>query len=157
MADTVSSPANIMSFNATNSSFAHDFLLAVPRLARRAGVFAINYIPEQLDGLFGKVLTPSRFTADATTMGSTSSNLSIPTASSSAASLASSAASESTLGAADSALKSSSWSAMLLPLDIFKGLVSLGSYFLTKWAMMSLMVVCANHSGCGANANNGSP
>lgn len=56
--------------NASNSSFAHDILFAVPRLARRAGVFAINYIPEQLDGLFGKVLTPGRFIADPTTLSS---------------------------------------------------------------------------------------
>ena len=59
-----------------NSSLASDILYAFPRLAKRAGAFAVHYLPDQLDGIFGnlKLIAPAAFIAEATTSTNLSSH-----------------------------------------------------------------------------------
>jgi hypothetical protein len=139
--------------NSTNSSFAQHFLLAVPRLARRAGVFAINYLPEQLDGFFGKALMPARVIANATALAtSAATNLSAPadptsslltvdtgTNNIAAASASSPAANQGAL-AATSATAISIWSA-IFSWETLRGVIGIGSYVTSKWALMLFGVV----------------
>src|ERR1041384_6902694 len=61
-----------------NSTFfapsAMDLLLTVPRLAQRAGAFAFNYVPEQLDFLVDKVRNGGSMVAAPTTMNGSVAN-----------------------------------------------------------------------------------
>ena len=57
--------------NATNATLhispsAYDLLMVFPRLAQRAGTFAFYYVPEQLDGLLGRVKEPGSVIAEPT-------------------------------------------------------------------------------------------
>src|ERR1700712_2214964 len=63
----VAAPLN--GFNSSNSSLAHDLLLVVPRLAQRAGSFAIQYLPDQLDGFLKQMRMPGSVIAEATMSG----------------------------------------------------------------------------------------
>lgn len=52
--------------NSTFKPSSMDLLLAVPRLAQRAGEFALGFVPEQLDGIWKKAQQPSMI-AESTT------------------------------------------------------------------------------------------
>jgi hypothetical protein len=122
-----------------NSTFAPssiDLLLAVPRLAQRAGEFAFVFLPEQFDGLWKKAQQP-RIIAEPTT--STISNTTIitefqnvakgTTSPGAAASAAAQAGSDSPKGL------------LSLNFQVFSGIFG---YLISKWAVATLATVRLN-------------
>jgi hypothetical protein len=140
--------------NYTNSSL--DILLAVPRFARRAGAFAIHFLPEQLDGFLTKILAPGNVIAEATIGGVT--NLSSPAVTNTTKSLVaiSTAARSRVAGAAAAAGTSASIDSQmsfytLFTVPNFRTITNFGSYVLSKWALATFMVVCNSITSDYAN------
>jgi len=137
--------ADFSHFNATNSSLANHLLLAVPRFAIRAGAFAIHYLPEQLDGFLGKLLTAKRSIAPPTLLA-----LDVMTKSSAASALTSLRPSA-TMTAAPAATSAAALAAdaesQLLSLSFMPSLASVrklasfGHYVASKWAFATFIIV----------------
>src|ERR1700761_1986875 len=134
------------SHNYTNSSLAANFLLAVPRLAKRAGAFAIHYIPDHFDSILAKLLTAGTVIADPTLSGTTNLSSKTPssTSSSSAALFALNAASTAQPAAAATVTASPSASSFsMFSLSNLRTLTSFGSYVISKWALTTFVVAVA--------------
>jgi hypothetical protein len=112
-------------------------LLVVPRLAQRAGSFAIQYLPDQIDGFLGKIRMPGSVIAEATLSGPSN----ISTANSTATLLGLKASS--TMAAAE-AIQTPLPSISVFSMANLKSFTSLGAYVISKWALMTFVVVtCA--------------
>jgi hypothetical protein len=138
--------ADMSHFNSTNSSLANHLLLAVPRFARRAGAFAIHYIPEQLDGFLGKLLTSKRSISQPTLLALHV--LVNSTGSATVPSLRPSATMTKTLpSATQSAAIAAVPESQLLSLSFMPSLASLrklasfGHYIASKWAFATFLIV----------------
>ena len=117
---------------------ATDLLFAVPRLAQRAGSFALFYLPDQLDEMFSIVRSPGSSIADATaatsthnltTMTSTASFLQVPMAT----------------GVAVSATDGQGFFSFLksaFSLQRLSNLDSVFSYLASRWAVSTFFIVC---------------
>lgn len=138
MAATFNPPTNY-----TNSSLATNLLLAVPRFAKRAGAFAIHYIPDHVDSIINKLLTGGSVIADPTTNLSTPS--STATNSSSLLNLLTPLAStaEPVISAAAATGASPEGSLSMFSLSNLKTLTSFGSYVISKWALTTFLVAVA--------------
>lgn len=112
-----------------------DFLLAVPRLAQRAGSFALLYIPEQLDGLLGKVRAPGSVIPEATTSSSANSSL----ATSAGAFVQSSNASWDM--AMSTARRVAEESGNIFSLENIRNFGGIFSYITSKWALTTFVIV----------------
>jgi hypothetical protein len=137
---------DVSHFNSTNSSLANHLLLAVPRFAIRAGAFAIHYLPEQLDGFLGKLLTSKRSIAPPTLLaldvlvnstGSSGATSLRPSATMTKAPT-SATTSAAALGAAPESLLSLSFMPSLASI---RKLASFGHYVASKWAFATFLIV----------------
>nr|POE95397.1 hypothetical protein CFP56_77636 [Quercus suber] len=121
-----------------------DLLLAVPRMAQRAGVFALYDMPEAVDNFAGKIWNGGSIIADATgqqTMNSTITNTSNLLARSTAAVLHGIATKG--LNESSSTGTSSIFGTMLTGVLKLKSLGGIFSYLLSRWALMTFIVVRA--------------
>jgi hypothetical protein len=120
-------------------NYTSNLLAAVPRLAKRAGAFAIHYLPDNFDAFLGKLLVTGSSIADPTF----TSNLSTPpiTGTSTAAAFLSSL----TANATDSAspVPDSGSFIPMFSLSNLRRLTSFGSYVLSKWALATMIVAFA--------------
>jgi hypothetical protein len=135
-------------FNSTNSSLANHLLLAVPRFARRAGAFAIHYLPEQLDGFLGKLLTSKRSIAQPTLLAldvlvnSTGSSAFTSLRPSATMTKAPSSATPSVAANLGAASESQLLSLSFMPsLASIRKLASFGHYVASKWAFATFLIV----------------
>jgi hypothetical protein len=128
-------------YNLTNSSLAQDLLLAVPRFARRAGAYAIHFLPDQLDGFLTKVLLAPGNTIAEATLGKA--NLSSPAISTTKSFIAMQTASRVAAAASASPLSEATTSSMFtfFTFPNFRTLTNFGTYVLSKWALATFMVV----------------
>ena len=139
--------ADFAHFNSTNSSLANHLLFAVPRFAIRAGAFAIHYLPEQLDGFLGKLLTAKRSIPPPTLLALDV--LANSTAASGLTSLRPSAtmtngspSAASSTAAALAAEPESLLSLSFMPsLASVRKLASFGHYVASKWAFATFIIV----------------
>ncbi|KAF2395678.1 hypothetical protein EJ06DRAFT_552214 [Trichodelitschia bisporula] len=116
---------------------AYDLLMVVPRLAQRAGAFAFFHVPEQLDGLWGKIRDPGSIIAEPTL----SKNLSMTNSSSSflgATSAASATAAASTTAAAAEVVDAAD--AGIFNLANLRAIGSLFGYLSSKYAILTLVM-----------------
>jgi hypothetical protein len=135
--------ADLAHVNSTNSSLANHLLFAVPRFAIRAGAFAIHYLPEQLDGFWGKLLTAKRSIPPPTLLALDV--LVNSTAASGPTSLRPSATTTnapSSTAAALAAGPESLLSLSFMPsLASVRKLASFGHYVASKWAFATFIIV----------------
>jgi hypothetical protein len=130
--------------NYTNSSLATNFLLAVPRFAKRAGAFAIHYIPDHFDSILAKLLTAGTVIADPTLSGTTNISSKTPSSTSSSAALFAFNAPSTTRSAATAAVTGSHpASSSIFSLSNLRTLTSFGSYIISKWALTTFIVAVA--------------
>jgi hypothetical protein len=142
---TANSPPAVAAGNYTNSSLAHDILFAFPRLARRASLLAVQYIPEQIDGFLGKIRLPGSVIAEPTVSGRGN----ISSANATVAGLLKKGAMSSVLAASATGTPSASAassSSSFFTVANFRTLTSFGSYVISKWAMTTFLVVCNSFS-----------
>ena len=130
----------------TNASLiptaAMDILLAVPRLAQRAGSFAFFHMPEAMDNMAGKIFNGGSMIADATgqqTANSTITNTSNAFAQSTAAALDAAFREAWTEGGDDTT--SSVFGMMLQGLGRLKSFGGMFSYLTSRWALATLTAV----------------
>jgi hypothetical protein len=124
--------------NYTNSSLAHDILFAFPRLARRASLLAVQYIPEQIDGFLGKIRLPGSIIAEPTLSGPSN----ISSANATVAGFLKKGTMSSALTAASATgTPSSSANASFFTVANFRAVTNFGSYVISKWALTTFLVV----------------
>lgn len=123
---------------ATNSSMipsAKDLIMVLPRLAQRAGSFAL-YLPDQVDSVFSKIRNGGSIIADATTA-----NTSGPTATTSSATFfiqnTAAAAAVPTPGDGTGLF---SWVSSTMHFEGFRGFGGMFSYFGSRWALATFAV-----------------
>lgn len=127
-------------------SAAMDFLLVVPRLAQRAGSFALFHMPEAMDNIAGKIFSGGSVIADATgqqTANSTITNTSRALAQSTAGAL-NAAFREAFRDAGDDAVSSSLFGMMLRGLARMKNFGGIFSYLTSRWALATFTAVSAS-------------
>lgn len=122
----------------TNSSLIpspNDLLMAFPRLAQKVGTFAFFHMPEQVDAVLNKIMNGGSIIADATATNVTTA--SITTASSAFAQDTAAAL------AAQDPLDSGffAWMADAINFEGFRGFGGMLSYFGSRWALATFMVV----------------
>jgi len=113
-----------------------DLLLAVPRLAQRAGEFAFGFIPEQLDGLWKKAQQP-RMIAEATTSRIANSTV-ITNAGQFKQGTASPSVATAAATAAALADPNTPKGLLALNLQVFGGIFG---YMISKWALATVAMV----------------
>ena len=124
-------------------SAAMDLLLVVPRLAQRAGSFALFHMPEAMDSIAGKIFSGGSMIADATgqqTANSTITNTSKAFAQSTAGVLDASLR-EAFREAGDEAASSSVFGMMLQGLARLKNFGGIFSYLTSRWALATFTAV----------------
>lgn len=128
---------------------------AIPRIARRAGAFALHYVPEQIDGFLGRIRFPTLIAEQTLPVKSNESFMNATTSSGIANALRSSASSSAATapqaaGAAGAAAAqstaesavSAAGSFVMLSLQSLKAVGSVFSYAFSKWALTTFAVVC---------------
>ncbi|KAF1817445.1 ubiquitin-protein ligase-like protein [Eremomyces bilateralis CBS 781.70] len=113
-----------------------DLLMAIPRLARRAGALAFYYVPEHLDGFVGKIRDGGSVIADPTTsntINATITNGSKTFIQSATGGLAPAISAAAGGGTAESA-------GGIFSLQNFRNLGGLFSYVTSKWALTTFIV-----------------
>jgi hypothetical protein len=138
--------ADFSHFNSTNSSLANHLLFAVPRFAIRAGAFAIHYLPEQLDGFLGKLLTAKRSIPPPTLLAldvlANSTGVSgLTSLRASATMTQASAAATSSAAAALGAEAESQLLSFMPSMASIRKLASFGHYVASKWAFATFIIV----------------
>lgn len=121
--------------NATLAPSSMDLLLAVPRLAQRAGSFALFYIPEQFDSLLGKVRSPGSVIPEATT--SSSINSTVITS----AGLFAQSSTASWDVAMSTARRVAEESSNLFSLENIRNFGGIFSYITSRWALTTFIIV----------------
>ena len=123
-------------------SAAMDLLLVVPRLAQRAGSFALFHMPEAMDGIAGKIFSGGSVIADATgqTVNSTITNTSNSFAQSTAATV-DAAFREAFRDTGDTAASSSFFGMMLQGFARLKNFGGIFSYLTSRWALATFTAV----------------
>jgi hypothetical protein len=120
-----------------------DLVLALPRLAQRAGTFAFYTVPEQIDGFMGKIVGGGSVIAEQTSaesINATATNVTkaflqaVPSAG--LGSMATATAAQASVTAADT-LSDSVWG-----LQTIRNLGGMFSYLITRWALGTFFVVC---------------
>ena len=123
-------------------SAAMDLLLVVPRLAQRAGSYALVHMPEAMDNIAGKIFNGGSMIADATgqTANSTITNTSNAFAQSTAAAVQA-AFREAFREAGDDTASSSVFGMMLQGLARLKNFGGIFSYLTSRWALATFTAV----------------
>lgn len=117
------------SFNGTLLPSAHDLLLVFPRLAQRAGAFALHYA-ERFDGFLGMVREPGTVIADPTVPGIANASMNTTRAFVQASTLA-------TAKMATPATTSSAW----YRVEYIKQMGGLFNYLFSKWSLVTFAIV----------------
>ena len=124
-------------------SAAMDLLLVVPRLAQRAGSFALFHMPEAVDNIAGKIFSGGSIIADATgqqTANSTITNTSSALAQSTAGVL-DAAFREAFRDAGEEAASSSVFGMMIRGFARVKNFGGIFSYLTSRWALATFTAV----------------
>ena len=124
-------------------SAAMDLLLVVPRLAQRAGSFALFHMPEAVDNIAGKIFNSGSIIADATgqqTANSTITNTSRAFAQSTAGVL-NAVFSEALGDSGDEAASSSIFGMVLQGFAKVKNFGGIFSYLTSRWALATFTAV----------------
>lgn len=124
---------------ADNSSVipsAKDLIMVLPRLARKAGSFALFDLPEHADTVWTMIKNGGIVIANATGANTTSPSL---THTSSAFVQATSAAADMTLEMADS--KFSTWLSSAYSFESIRGFGGMFTYFSSRWAIATFAMV----------------
>ena len=123
-------------------SAAMDLLLVVPRLAQRAGSFALFHMPEAMDNIAGKIFSGGSMIADATgqTANSTITNTSNHFAQSTAMAV-DAALREAFREAGDETASSSVFGMMMQGLARLKNFGGIFSYLTSRWALATFTAV----------------
>ena len=118
-------------------SSAMDLLLVVPRLAQRAGSFALFHMPEAVDNIAGKIFSGGSIIADATgqTANSTITNTSNTFTQSTAAAAVDAAFRDAFRDTGDTATTSSFFGMMLQGFARLKNFGGVFSYLTSRWAL----------------------
>lgn len=130
------------SVNTSYIPSAKDLLLVFPRLAQRAGSFALYHMPETVDNIAGKIWSGGSIIADATgqhTMNSTITNMSNILPQSTAAALGGVVSGVLKEGGAEES--SSMVGTMLNGALKLKNFGGIFSYLLSRWALITFIVV----------------
>ena len=127
-------------------SSAMDLLLVVPRLAQRAGTFALFHMPEAVDNIAGRIFNGGSVIADATgqTANSTITNTSNAFAQSTAA-IVDTAFREAFRDTSDAAATSSFLGMVFQGFARLKNFGGIFSYLTSRWALATFTAVSPGH------------
>lgn len=136
---------------ATNASLvpsAMDLLMVVPRLAQRAGSFALYHMPDAVDNIAGKIWSGGSVIADATAQ-QTAANMTITNTSSAFAQNTGASMLETSIRGAFSNAGDETSSSLLMSvghgLSKIKNIGGVFAYLTSRWALTTFAVVSHPH------------